>query len=70
MRARLATALGTEFDAEMKRSLGNINTAIEPYSRFIRAETTNLRDAQQKMNDLKLRLINLREQIQLEWEME
>lgn len=68
MRAKLSNALRGEFEREMNRSLEKINTAIEPYSRFVRAESKNLTDSQNKMRDLKARLINLREQIQLEWD--
>jgi len=49
LRANLVSALSMEFKKEMRRSVGRIEEAIAPYSRFVRAETAR---AEQVMEDL------------------
>jgi hypothetical protein len=42
LRAQLARSLRAQFEREIERSLQNINEAIAPYTRFVRAERTKL----------------------------
>ena len=41
LREQLVSSLQTRFDQEIKRSLERIETAITPYTRFVRAEKQN-----------------------------
>ena len=66
MRERLITALRSQFEAEMARSLQKINEAIAPYTRFIRAErskletmTTSLEGVQTGLESLRVRVEDL-----------
>ena len=66
MRTKLADSLRSEFEREIKRSLENIHTAMQPYTRFVRAENNKLLEAQDTLTDIKLRIINLQEQAKIE----
>jgi len=66
MRTKLADSLRSEFEREIKRSLENIHTAMQPYTRFVRAENNKLLEAQDTLTDIKLRIINLQEQTKIE----
>jgi hypothetical protein len=46
LRARLSTAMRTEFESEVARSVQRIRDGIGPYSRFVRAEGDKLRAEQ------------------------
>ncbi len=67
MRIKLADSLRTEFEREIKRSLENIHTAMQPYTRFVRAENNKLLEAQDTLTDIRLRTINLQEHARIEW---
>ena len=60
MRQQLMYALRTQFQRELPRSLGNIQDAIGPYSRFVRAEQGKLQDAQDELGKIQTGLENLR----------
>lgn len=49
VRQRLVNALTTQFDRELARSLNEIQVAISPYTRFIRAERKHLEDTRQNL---------------------
>ncbi len=60
LRIQLTTALTTQFEKELNRSLQRINDAIAPYTRFVRSEQnkleqmkTSLTEAQQKQGQLR-----------------
>jgi small GTP-binding protein len=53
LRARLASALRTEFERAQEQSHARIATAVEPYSRFVRAEQTRWRDARDTLGALR-----------------
>ena len=53
LRARLASALRTEFERAQEQSHARITTAVEPYSRFVRAEQTRWRDARDTLGALR-----------------
>ena len=53
MRTRLSGSLKTQFEREIERSLVEINEAIAPYTRFVRAE-------RQKLSEIEVRLVEIR----------
>ena len=53
MRTRLSGSLKTQFEREIERSLVEINEAIAPYTRFVRAE-------RQKLSETEVRLVEIR----------
>jgi small GTP-binding protein len=60
LRIQLTTALTTQFEKELNRSLQRINDAVAPYTRFVRSEQnkleqmkTSLTEAQQKQGQLR-----------------
>lgn len=63
LREQLSTTLRTQFEREIQRSLQNIQTAIAPYTRFVRAEQGKLIDIQKFLENSRLELIRLREMI-------
>jgi hypothetical protein len=52
MRAQLAGALKAQFEKEIERSLHNIQNAIAPYTRFVRAEQGKLNDMQSTLTEI------------------
>ncbi len=63
LRSQLSDTLRTQFEREIARSFQNINTAIAPYTRFVRAEQGKLLDTQNTLEASRLELIRLREKI-------
>jgi len=57
VRRRLVKVLTTQFDRELTRSLNEIELAISPYTRFIRAERQHLEEVQ-------LGLVEVRDQLE------
>jgi small GTP-binding protein len=53
MREQLVRTLRTQFERELERSLQNINEAISPYTRFVRAERGKLQEAQTELNRIR-----------------
>jgi small GTP-binding protein len=53
LRERLAGALRTEFERAQEQSEQRIATAVEPYSRFVRAEQTRWREARDTLGALR-----------------
>lgn len=60
VRERLTRVLTSQFDRELKRSLNEIEGAISPYTRFIRAEHKHLHDTRQELLNVKEQLEGLR----------
>jgi len=52
LREKLTMALRTQFEREIERGLHEIQEAIAPYIRFIRAEQTKLEDTGNQLKDL------------------
>jgi len=60
LRVQLVTALNTQFEKEIDRSLNNIDAAITPYARFVRAEQSKLLEAQTSLEDIRNELTRLK----------
>lgn len=56
MRKRLIESLTSAFDKEVTRSQEQIREAIGPYSRFVRAESGKLKDAQEQFGSIRTEL--------------
>ncbi len=63
LREQLAKSLRTQFESEMDRGILNINNAIAPYSRFVRAEQGKLSEVQSKLGETKNELERLKVQV-------
>ena len=64
LRDQLETSLRTNFLKENDRGLARINTAIEPYTRFVRSERTNLARNKEEISDLQRDMLNLKNLIE------
>lgn len=60
LRQQLTHSLRTQFEHEMERGMSNINDAIAPYTRFVRAEQSKLEEVQSKLTETKTGLENLK----------
>jgi small GTP-binding protein len=60
LRTDLIQSLRSEFEKEIERSLQRMSEAIEPYTRFVRAETLRSDQVQQELKTARLELENLR----------
>ncbi len=60
LREQLTKSLRTQFEHEMERGIMNINDAIAPYSRFVRAEQGKLSEVQSKLGETKNELEKLK----------
>jgi small GTP-binding protein len=63
LRDRLARALRTEFERAQEQSAARIRQAVEPYSRFVRAEQTRWTDARDSLTDLRDRTNGFRDRL-------
>jgi small GTP-binding protein len=63
LREQLVKTLSTQFNHELDRSLERINTAISPYTRFVRSERDSLDRVNEELSQLQIHLINLEKQI-------
>jgi small GTP-binding protein len=63
LRERLATALRTEFERAQQQSTTRISQAVDPYSRFVRAEQTRWTDARRVLSTLRDRAGSFRERL-------
>jgi small GTP-binding protein len=63
LRQQLTSSLRTQFENEMERGTQNIQEAIAPYSRFVRAEQGKLTDVQAGLEDTKNGLERLKVQV-------
>ena len=64
LRDQLQTSLRTNFLKEIDRGLSRINTAIEPYTRFVRSERTNLTRNKEEISDLQRNMLNIKNMIE------
>ncbi len=64
LREQLSTALRTQFEREIERSLQRINEAISPYTRFVRAEQGKLQDTQTSLAAIDVELERLKVEIE------
>jgi ABC-type transport system involved in cytochrome bd biosynthesis fused ATPase/permease subunit len=60
MREQLIDALKSQFEREIERSLQNINEAMAPYTRFVRAEQGKLTETQAELTRIKNSLEGLK----------
>jgi small GTP-binding protein len=63
LRERLAVALRTEFERAREQSSGRIAQAVDPYSRFVRAEQTRWTEARRVLTSLRDRAGSFRNQL-------
>jgi small GTP-binding protein len=63
LRARLSSALRTEFERAQEQSATRIAHAVDPYSRFVRAEQTRWRDASVTLGRLRDRAAAFRQKL-------
>ena len=63
LRKNLLSTLSVEFEKEMKRSLERIEDAIAPYSRFVRAESTQTEEIINELSLAKMEIDQLRAEI-------
>jgi hypothetical protein len=64
LRARLTDTLRGQFEHEIERSLQNINEAIGPYTRFVRAERSKLQESQAGLEQVKIGLTALQARVE------
>ncbi|MGD8244041.1 MAG: dynamin, partial [Anaerolineae bacterium] len=60
---RLMKVLTAQFDSELTRSVNEIEKAISPYTRFIRAERQHLEETQRDLSEVKDKLETLKASI-------
>ncbi len=65
MRVSLVEALHSQLSGEIERSIRAIQEAIGPYTRFVRAETNKLHEAQTSLVNLQQHLGKLKTQIEM-----
>jgi small GTP-binding protein len=63
LRGRLASALRTEFERAQEQSRSRITQAVDPYSRFVRAEQSRWTDARRTLAALRDRAGSFRERL-------
>ena len=64
LRSQLVDSLRKHFEKEIERSLQNINTAIAPYTRFVRSEQDKLVTAQGELDQIRAKLNQLKASIE------
>ena len=64
LREQLMTALRTQFEREIERSMRRLNEALAPYTQFVRAEREGLVRQRQELTALQTQLQTLQSQIQ------
>lgn len=64
LRSQLVDSLRKHFEREVERSLQNINTAIAPYTRFVRSEQDKLVTAQAELDQIRAKLNQLKASIE------
>jgi hypothetical protein len=65
MRETLIQSLRAQFEREIQRSLRNIEEAIAPYSRFVRAEREKLTETSEALTKFKDEMERLRGKIEV-----
>ena len=65
LREQLIETLRSQFEKEIERSIQNIQNAIAPYTRFVRAEQKKLRESQTILENIRLQLRRLKDEIEV-----
>lgn len=63
VRARLSSALRTQFEQEIARTTARMRESIAPYSRFVRSEGEKLRETETRLAALRADLDRVRQQV-------
>ncbi len=63
LRENLVKSLQSKFSKEIERSQERINNAIQPYTRFVRAEQSNLEETQSALEDIQKEILDIQNQI-------
>ncbi|MDO9086651.1 MAG: dynamin family protein [Anaerolineaceae bacterium] len=63
LREQLIATLSTQFNHEIDRSLERIDSAIAPYTRFVRSEKDSLDQVNEELDQLQVHLLNLEKQV-------
>jgi small GTP-binding protein len=63
VRARLSSALRTQFEQEIARTTARMRESIAPYSRFVRSEGEKLRETETRLVTLRSDLDRVRQQV-------
>jgi small GTP-binding protein len=64
LRTQLVESLRNQFEQEIERSLNHIEEAIAPYTRFVRAERSNLAETQDALEDIRGQIERLRSRVE------
>ena len=63
VRGRLSSALRTQFQEEMGRTMARLRDGIGPYTRFVRAEGEKLKDTETRLLHLRTELDRVRQRV-------
>lgn len=64
LRNKLSRSLKLQFEREIERSLEDINEAIAPYTRFVRAERGKLEETRDKLEDIRVQMEQIKSRIE------
>ena len=64
LRKKLVSSLSNEFEKEIKQSQQRIENAISPYTRFIKAESRNIEEFQEKLKETSVEIDQLQTEIE------
>ena len=64
LRDSLSKSLREQFQREIDRSLHDINEAIAPYTRFVRAERSKLQETNEKLENIRTEMERLKTRIE------
>jgi signal transduction histidine kinase len=64
LRAQLVQSLRSQFEREIERSLHNIEEAIAPYTRFVRAERGKLSETKEALDSIQDEIERLRNRVE------
>lgn len=63
LRENLVSSLRKKFSKEIERSQERIDTAIQPYTRFVRAERSNLEETENALDEIQKEILDIQNQI-------
>lgn len=64
LRENLSNSLKTQFQREIERSVNDINQAIAPYTRFVRAERNKLEETQTRLETIQTEMEQIKQRIE------
>jgi len=67
LRVTLKRTLKDHFERELENSIKNLQSSIDPYARFVKAESARLAEAEQKFQNTLKQLQDLRVKIETEF---